>query len=89
MNNLWDKKLIIRSDSTENRKYVEEDGETGIPKEITERQFIGKYRKYVIENCIRQTEGRLLGIQQEQYPERTEIQWTRKEIQIQQIHEEV
>ena len=85
MNNTYDKRLIVKSirhkeNGTEDRKYLEEDGETGLIKEISEGEFVRKLRKYGMENCITNTKGRMLEIRKELYPEETVIQWTMKEI---------
>ena len=75
MNNSYDKKLIIRfgwyeKDGTDGRKYIEEDGETGLIKEISEGEFVRKHKKYVIENCITGIEGETLEVRKELYPEK-------------------
>ena len=62
------------------KKYLEEDGETGLMKVITEGEFVMKHRKYGMENCITDTRGKMLEIRKELYPEETVIQWTMKEI---------
>ena len=68
MNNSYDKKLIIRfgwyeKDGTNGRKYIEEDGETGLVNEISEGEFVRKHKKYVIENCITGIEGEMLEVE--------------------------
>ena len=85
MNNSYDKKLIIRfgwyeKDGTDGRKYIEEDGETGLINEIPEGEFVRKHKKYAIENCITGIEGEMLEVRKELYPEKTIIRWTMKEI---------
>ena len=85
MNNTYDKRLIAKSkrnekNETEERKYLEEDGETGSMKVNTEGEFVRKHKQYRMENCITDTKGRMLEIRKELYPEETVIQWTMKEI---------
>src|SRR2546423_13158272 len=85
MNNSYDKKLIIRfgwyeKDGTNGRKYIEENGEMGLIKEISEGEFVRKHKKYVIEDCITGIEGETLEVRKELYSEKTIIRWTMKEI---------
>lgn len=85
MNRSFDKKLIIQhgwfeSDGSEGKKYIEEDAETGWMNEIPEGEFVRKYRKYFMENCIQKTEGKMLEIRKELYPEKATVQWTMKEL---------
>ena len=48
-----DKSLIIKGD-----KFYEEDGETNRIKELTEREYIGKYKKKnLMEDCIIDVKG--------------------------------
>jgi hypothetical protein len=63
-----DKSLIIKGD-----KFYEEDGETDQIRELTEREYIGKYKKNLMENYIIGIKGKLKKIKDEYYPERAEI----------------
>src|SRR5436853_5605226 len=70
-----DKTLIIRGD-----KFYEEDGETNQIRELTEREYIGKYKKNLMENCIIDIKGELKKVAGEYFPEKAEIIWTKKEL---------
>ena len=70
-----DKSLIIKGD-----KFYEEDGETNQIRELTEREYIGKYKKNLMENCIIDIKGQLKRISEEYFPERVDIIWTKKEL---------
>src|SRR5438876_9477210 len=70
-----DKSLIIKGD-----KFYEEDGETNRIKELTEREYIGKYKKNLMEDCIIDVKGQLKRIVDEYFPEKAEIKWTKKEL---------
>ncbi len=70
-----DKSLIIKGD-----KFYEEDGETDQIRELTEREYIGKYKKNLMENCIVNIKGNLRKVKDEYYPEKAEIIWTKKEL---------
>ena len=70
-----DKSLIIKGD-----KFYEEDGETDQIRELTEREYIRKYKKNLMENCIVNIKGNLRKVKDEYYPEKAEIIWTKKEL---------
>jgi len=70
-----DKSLIIKGD-----KFYEEDGETNQIRELTEREYIRKYKKNLMENCIVNIKGNLRKVKDEYYPEKAEIIWTKKEL---------
>ena len=71
----FDKKLIIKDD-----KFYQKDGDTGQIEELTERVYIKKYKKNLLENCIVNIEGNLKKVTDEYFPEETEIIWTEKEL---------
>src|SRR5947208_1386212 len=78
MNNTYDKRLIVKSiryeeNGTEDRKYLEEDGETGLMKVITEGEFVMKHKKYGMENCITDKRGKMLEIRKEVYQKEKRI----------------
>ena len=70
-----DKSLIIKGD-----KFYEEDGETNQIRELTEREYIRKYKKNLMENCIVNIKGNLRKVKDEYYSEKAEIIWTKKEL---------
>ena len=70
-----DKSLIIKGD-----KFYEEDGETNQIRELTEREYIRKYKKNLMENCIVNIKGNLRKVKDEYYPKKAEIIWTKKEL---------
>ena len=70
-----DKSLLIKGD-----KFHEEDGETNQIKELTEREYIKKYKKNLMENCIVNVKGNLKKVSDEYFPEKAEIVWTNKEL---------
>ena len=70
-----DKSLIINRN-----KFYEEDGETNQIKELTEKEYIRKYKKNLMENCIVNIKGKLIKVLDEYFPERAEIMWTDKEL---------
>ena len=43
----FDKELIIKDD-----KFYQKDEDTGQMEELTERKYIGKYKKNLMKNCI-------------------------------------
>ena len=61
-----DKSLIIKGD-----KFYEEDGETNQIRELTEREYIRKYKKNLMENCIVNIKGNLRKVKDEYYPEKS------------------
>src|SRR5256885_14932052 len=71
----FDKELIIRDD-----KFYQKDGDTGQVEELTEREYIGKYKKNLMENCIVNIKGQLKKIADEYFPEKAEIIWTKREL---------
>ena len=70
-----DKSLIIKGD-----KFYEKDGETNRIKELTEKEYIGKYKKNLMEDCIIDVKGQLKRIADEYFPKKAEIIWTKKEL---------
>ena len=71
----FDKKLIIKND-----KFYQKDGDTGQIEELTERVYIKKYKKNLLENCIVNIKGDLKKVTDEYFPEEAEIIWTKKEL---------
>ena len=71
----FDKELIIRDD-----KFYQKDGDTGQVEELTEREYIGKYKKNLMENCIVNIKGQLKKVRDECFPEKAEILWIKKEL---------
>jgi hypothetical protein len=71
----FDKKLIIKDD-----RFYQKDGDTGQIEELTERVYIKKYKKNLLENCITNIKGDLKKITDEYFPEEAEIIWTKKEL---------
>ena len=71
----FDKELIIKDD-----KFYQKDGDTGQMEELTEREYIGKYKKNLMENCIVNIKGQLKKIADEYFPEKAEIIWTNGEL---------
>ena len=70
-----DKSLIIKGD-----KFYEEDGETNQIKELSEGEYIRKYKKNLMENCISNIKGNLKKVKDEYFPEKAEIIWSNKEL---------
>src|ERR1700748_705979 len=70
-----DKALLIKGDN-----FYEEDGETNQISELSEKEYIRRYKKNLIENCIVDIKGKLKKINEEYFPERAEIIWTDKEL---------
>src|SRR5436853_6066605 len=71
----FDKELIIKND-----KFYQKDGDTGQMEELTEREYIGKYKKNLMENCIDNIKGQLKKIADEYFPEKVEIIWSKREL---------
>ena len=71
----FDKKLIIKDD-----KFYQKDGDTGQIEELTERIYIKKYKKNLLENCIINIKRDLKKVKDEYFPEEAEIIWTEKEL---------
>ena len=71
----FDKKLIIKND-----KFYQKDGDTGQIEELTEKVYIKKYKKNLLENCIINIKGDLKKVTNEYFPEEAEIIWTKKEL---------
>src|SRR5205814_9223268 len=71
----FDKELIIKDD-----KFYQRDGDTGQMEELTEREYIEKYKKNLMENCIVNIKGQLKKVTDEYFPKKAEIIWTKKEL---------
>ena len=71
----FDKKLIIKDN-----KFYQKNGDTGQIEELTERVYIKKYKKNLLENCIINIKGNLKKVKNKYFPEEAEIIWTKKEL---------